>query len=154
MLLPHRLTLAAGLAGVLAGWSPEGLIRPVGPRSSPATGVETEHGPGTSTTTMAINGCDFTVTYTWPGFAGKNLIATVGLFNHVPPVDVGISPFNSNTPGQSGKGGTVTQIFHLTANAYPAGRQIVGRGGLVESRKYSQLNGSGSASTAFFSTCG
>jgi len=149
----HRLALTAGLAGGLAASCPDGPIGDAWLFEGPPTLLpEAGRGPGTSTTTMTVSGCDFTVTYTWSGFAGKNLIATLGLYNHVPPVDIGITAFNAT--GQSGKGGTVTQKFSLTPNAYPAGRSIVGRGALEESRKYSQVSGSSSASGAVFSTCG
>ena len=100
---------------------------------------------------MTVNGCDFTVTYTWSGFNGRQLIATFGLYERVGTLD---QSFNlTNVEGQLGKSGTVSHTFKLSANASGV-RTIVARGSLVESRKYSQVSGTSSASSPVSSTCG
>ena len=104
-----------------------------------------------TTTTMTVSGCDFTVTYTWSGLTGRQLIATFGLYQRVGTLD---ESFNlTNVEGQLGKGGTLSHTFKLTAGV-TGGRTILARGSLVDDRKYAQVSGSSSASSSVSSTCG
>lgn len=108
--------------------------------------------PPSSTATMTVSGCDFTVTYTWQGFKGKNLIATFGLYETIGIGDLSITL--TNVGGQLGTGGTLTHTFNLIANAHAA-RTVVARGALENSRTFTQISGSSSRSTnSIYSTCG
>jgi hypothetical protein len=124
-----------------------GLAMVTGPVSSAS-----EATAGRSTTTVSVSGCSFTVTYTWSGFNGRELIASFGLYERKAGLDMS---FNlENVPGQLGKSGSVTHTFNLAPNVVPGGRTIVGRGELVNSKSYAQVSGSSSASGTSFSTCG
>ena len=101
---------------------------------------------------MSVSGCDFTVTYTWQGFKGRNLIASFGLWEALGFLDASFDLYG--VPGQLGSGGTLTHTFNLTANAHAA-RTIVARGELINSRTFTQITGSSSRSTnTIYSTCG
>jgi len=146
--LYRSLTLTGGLAAALAG-------RIDGVRPPPAAAPHAVSAPvpslGTSTTTLSVSGCDFTVTYTWSGFKGKAATATFGLYERKGTLDMSFNLMN--IPDQPGKGGTVTHTFKLTAGA-TGGRTIVGRGSLVDSRNYQQVSGTSSTSSPVNSTCG
>ena len=149
--LYRSLTLTGVLAVTLAGYAGNAASIAGPPAALRAPSSATTPLSPTSTTTMTVSGCDFTVTYTWSGFNGRELIATFGLYQRVGTLD---QSFNlMNVEGQLGKSGTVTHTFKLTAGA-TGGRSILGRGSLVESRKYSQVSGSSSASSMVSSTCG
>jgi len=148
--LYRSLALTGGLAASLAGCH-EGITMPEAPLLAVSNAGQPL--PAGSTTTMSVNGCDFTVTYTWNGIKGRNLIATFGLYE---ALSGGLdASFNlSNVEGQLGKGGTQSHTFNLTANTHAA-RTIVARGELVDSRKFSQVSGSSSrSSNTIVSTCG
>jgi hypothetical protein len=150
----RSLTLAAVIAVVLAGYAgiDAAIAGPPSPATHRAPSAATTPPAGTSTTTMTVNGCEFTVTYTWSGFTGRNLIASFGLYKRVGTLD---ESFNlSNVEGQMGKSGSLTHTFQLTANA-SASRSILARGALEDSRKYHQISGTSSASKNMVtSTCG
>lgn len=104
-----------------------------------------------STTTLSVNACEFTVTYSWSGLKGRNHIASFGLFERKGSLD---ESFNlHNVEGQLGKSGSLTHTFSLTAGA-SGGRTILARGRLFDSRKYAVIDGSASASAMISSTCG
>ena len=149
----RSLALAGGLVAALAGCSKDATVTGLRAPSDPLL-VQSNAPPsrgGTSTTTLGVSGCDFTVTYTWSGLSGRGLIASFGLYQEVGSLD---ESFNLvNVEGQVGKGGSVTHVFHLTAGA-TGGRIILGRGELVDSRKFTQIAGSSSASSTVSSTCG
>jgi hypothetical protein len=63
---------------------------------------------------MTVNGCDFTVTYTWSGQKGRNLIASFGLYERANGLDASFDL--SNVAGQNGSGGSVSHTFQLTPN--------------------------------------
>lgn len=141
--------LLAGLVGVAAGCSQPIDSSPTAPTSIGPT--ELRPSPS-ATTTMTVNGCDFTVTYTWSGQRGRNLIATFGLYERASGLDWSFDLWN--VEGQSGSGGSVSRTFQLTPNAHP-GRLVVARGSLWETRKNTQIAGSSAASpNTVFSTCG
>lgn len=150
----HALTLSGVIAVALAAYAGNDAAiagRPSpGPDRAPSTA--TTPAAGTSTTTMTVNGCDFTVTYTWSGLTGRNLIASFGLFKRAGTLD---ESFNlTNVEGQMGKSGSLTHTFQLTAGA-SVSRSILARGELQDSKKYQQVSGSSSASKNMVtSTCG
>ena len=149
-----RSRLLAGLIAVLAACGNEvSITEPV--QAEPDLKViaaARPAAPSTSTTVSVQNTCDITVTYTWSGFKGRNLIANVGVFYRGGGnLDVGISNFS--VEGQAGSAGSVSHTFTLTANA-TGGRQLLGRGDLETARKLQRVDGSASSSTLFFSTCG
>ena len=146
------LTLSAGLAAALAGCNAAATMTEPEMTAPLFTQTNSAPLPAGSTTTMSVNGCDFTVTYTWNGFKGRRLIATFGLYDRLSGLD---ASFNlDNVEGQLGKSGFVSHTFNLTANAHAA-RTIVGRGELVDSRNFTQISGSSSASSnTIVSTCG
>jgi hypothetical protein len=149
----RSLTLAGGLAIALTGYvaNDAAIAEPPPPAMHRAPSSATTPLPATSTTTMTVSGCDFTVTYTWSGFSGRQLIATFGLYERVGTLD---QSFNlTNVEGQMGKSGTLTHTFKLTAGA-SGGRSILARGSLVDNRKYAQVSGSSSTSSMVSSTCG
>jgi hypothetical protein len=143
-----RSIVLAGLVAFAAGCS-QSYDSPLAPTAVGST--EARQTP-TVTTTMTVNGCDFTVTYTWSGLKGRNLIASFGLYQRAGGLD---ASFNlQNVEGQSGSGGSVSHTFQLTPNAH-AGRLVVARGSLIETRKFKQIAGSSAASSnTVFSTCG
>ena len=129
------MALTAGLVAALAGF----------------TGASKQAKSGTSSTTWSVNGCTFTVTYSWSGFSGRNLIATFGMYERMGTWD---ASFNlANIEGQVGKSGSVTHTFTLTANA-KAARAILARGALVNGKTYAQLDGTTSGTSSIVSTCG
>lgn len=149
----RALSLTGGLVAALAGyaWNDAAIAAPPAnaPRRAPSSA--TTPAGGTSTTTMTVSGCDFTVTYTWSGFTGRQLIASFGLYQRVGTLD---ESFNlENVEGQLGKGGSLTHTFKLTAGA-TGGRSILARGDLQDNRKYQQVSGSSSSSKMVSSTCG
>lgn len=149
----RALTVTGGLALALAAYAgiDTAIAGPPTSDSLRAPSTATTAPAGTSTTTMTVSGCDFTVTYTWSGFTGRQLIATYGLYARVGTLD---QSFNlENTEGQMGKSGSLTHTFKLTAGA-TGGRSILARGSLVDNRKYAQVSGTSSASSMVSSTCG
>jgi hypothetical protein len=146
------LTLSAGFAAALAGCNAAGTMTEPETTAPLFTQASSAPLPAGSTTTLSVNGCDFTVTYTWNGFKGRRLIATFGLYERLSSLDASFDL--DNVEGQLGKSGSVSHIFNLTANAHAA-RTIVARGELVDSRKFTQISGSSSASSnTIVSTCG
>jgi hypothetical protein len=127
----RSLMLSGGLAAALTGSN----FVPDAQKQSTAS----------SSTTWAVNGCTFTVTYTWEGFKGRDLIASFGLYERMGTWD---GSFNlTNVEGQVGKSGTLTHTFTLTANAKP-GRNILARGSLSNGKTYSQISGSTSGTSS------
>jgi hypothetical protein len=120
----------------------------IGLVAGPTTAAPT---PPSSATTMAVSGCDFTVTYTWSGFKGRRLIASFGLYERSGSLDISFDLVN--VEGQLGRAGSLTHTFSLSPGA-TAGRIIVARGALYNSRTFQQIDGSSSASSAVYSTCG
>ena len=150
----HRsLALTGGLAAALVGCSRDTTVtEPTLP--TPALALSPAAGPNaaSSTTTMTVSGCDFTVTYTWTNFKGRSLIASYGLYESLQTIDASFDLQNDN--GQLGRSGSVTHVFNLTANAH-AGRIVVARGALVNGKNFSQVSGSSSrSSNTVYSTCG
>ena len=133
VLLPAAVFLAAFLAASIT--APSADARPA---------------PPGSTTTLSVNGCDFTLTYSWRGFGGR-LTAEVRLVEDTgTPIDLGIAYFSEGPV--SGKSGSLVHTFHLTPNAHTA-RNIYARGSLLKGG--AEVSGSRSDSTTFFgSTCG
>lgn len=147
---PSQVILIAGLMVTPAGWQSEAALTDP---TAPLLRVSADSRPAvaSSTTTMSVSGCDFTVTYTWSGFRGKDLIASFGPYEHTSTLDISIQL--ENDQGQAGSG-SATHVFHLVANAHAA-RTIIGRGELQDGRKYSQISGSTSGSkNSVVSTCG
>ena len=115
------------------------------------TGNQAKQSSGTSTTTWSVNGCSFTVTYTWNGFSGRNLVASFGMYERLGTWD---ASFNlANIEGQVGKSGSVTHTFNLVANAKPA-RAILARGALYNGKTNAQISGTTSGTSSIVSTCG
>jgi len=153
--LYRSLILTGVLAVALSGYAGNDATiagpRPPAPLRAPASVTKLLPAASTTTTTMTVSGCDFTVTYTWNGLTGRQLIATFGLYQRVGTLD---ESFNlTNVEGQLGKGGTLSHTFKLTAGV-TGGRTILARGSLVDDRKYAQVSGSSSASSPVSSTCG
>ena len=150
-----RSKLLAGLFLLLAGsGSDASVVEPVSGEADREVSVAARPAPpsSSSATVSVRNSCEITVTYTWSGLKGRNLIASAGVFYRGNGgLDVGVANFNFE--GQVGAGGSVSHTFTLTANA-TTGRQLLGRGDLVDSRKYQRVDGSAAASGTFFSTCG
>lgn len=146
------LWLIGGLAGVLISCARDTTITsPAVPDPALSVSAAARLTPS-STTTLSVNGCDFTVTYTWSGLKGRNLIASFGLYERSGGLDISFDL--ANVEGQLGKSGSLSHTFNLTAGAH-GGRTVVARGSLVNSRNFAQIAGSSSASgTTLFSTCG
>jgi len=148
--LIRSVTLSGGLAAALTG-SPDSLPLTDPPTRQLAVAKTHQKTAASSTTTWTVNGCTFTVTYTWEGFKGRDLVATFGLYERMGTWD---GSFNlTNVEGQVGKGGTLTHTFVLTSGAKP-GRNILARGSLSNGKSYAQISGSVSGTSSINSTCG
>lgn len=149
-----RAVLIGGVAVVLAACSREQAITsPMGPAPDLSVSATGKPAAASSTTTMSVggNGCDITVTYTWNGFKGRDLIASFGMYERLGSLD---GSFNLvNIEGQRGASGTLTHVFHLTPGGN-AGRYILARGALYNSRTFQQIAGTTSGTASTWSTCG
>ena len=134
-------TLVA-LAGCGADTTP---TEPTPPVAAAAKGG----GGFSSVTTMNVAGCDITVTFTWSGLKGRNLIAEFGVYEVGTSFDIGIDGWN--VEGVNGASGSVSHTFNLIAG--PTSRQIRAHGELVDSRRFQRVTNSHSQSGTAFSNC-
>lgn len=106
----------------------------------------------TASATTAERTCGFVVSYSWARFAGKGLIATVGLYERVGSVDTALSV--QGFEGEVGRTGSVSLLVNLTVDAVPDGRILVVRGSLTDARTSLPVAGSAAESATVVSTCG
>ena len=136
-----------GMRMALTLLAPLLLLVAVSFTAPPANGAPA---PPSASISKGVNGCDFTVTYTWSGFKGK-VAPSVRLVEQTgTPLDLGIAYFDGAET--SGRTGSVTHVFHLTADAHAA-RNVYARGSLMKGG--AEVSGSRKdSSITFGSTCG
>jgi hypothetical protein len=150
----YRLMLTFAFPLALAGCSADqgtGVARPLDLDAFLAKGGGAKiHKPvPVSSARLDVNGCEFTVTYSWSNFRGENLTAVVGLYQAGTVARIA----EVSVTEQASRSGTVTHTFTLTAGGYPAGRYVLGMGRLLD-RDLQEVSGSNSGSTLVWSDCG
>jgi hypothetical protein len=135
--LPRSVIAAAAvvlLVGLVAA-GPASAVRPV----------------PVATATLSPRLCELVVGYNWTRFSGRNLTATVGLYERTDTGDVNLS--SQSFTGQVGRVGAVSYLASLTADAYPLGRTLVALGSLTD-KAGQVLPRSSVESATIVSTCG
>jgi len=126
--------LALLLAGVVAGPVNAGKPQP------------------SANATLAERTCNFVVSYSWSKFPGKNLIATVGLYERTASGDVLIT--SQSLDRQVGRTGSVGFVVPMTADQNPGGITLVAIGDLTDSKTSQTVAGSSAESATLTTTCG
>lgn len=149
-----RLMLALSLILALACSSDAGtgVTRPLAVDASLAKGgggPKINKPTPVSNTTLDVNSCEFTVTFSWSTYRGEHLTAVVGLYQGGTVARIA----DVSVTDQSGKSGSITQRFQLQAGGYAGGRYVLGMGHLLD-RDLQEVTGSRSGSTLVWSDCG
>jgi len=106
--------------------------------------------PPGSTTTISVNGCQVTGTFSWDGFGGKGLTAQVGLY-YVTGTNLNVGfNFTSLAP-VAGKTGTFAYTINLTGSTP---RTIYARGSLLKGSAFTEVSATVSRSGTTFTNCG
>jgi hypothetical protein len=106
----------------------------------------------TATATLADRLCEILVGYNWTKFSGRNLVATVGLYERTVSGDVAIS--EQSFPDEIGRVGAESFAVSLTADQAPGGRDLVVIGSLTDTKSGQEVAGSRDESDIVNSTCG
>ena len=105
----------------------------------------------TATATLSDRLCEIVVGYNWTRFSGKNLVATVGLYERTLSGDVSVS--EQSFAGEVGRVGAESILVSLTADVHPGGRDLVVIGSLTD-KNGQEVAGSRDESDVVNSTCG
>jgi hypothetical protein len=101
---------------------------------------------------VSSRGCEFVVSYSWAKFAGRNLVATVGLYERS---DAGDQVLDiQSIDGQVGRTGSVSFLVSLTADVHPEGRTLLAIGALTDPKTAAEVAGANAESATIESTCG